>query len=78
MSINDIMKMLKLKEIYNFYADGFRSMTIGRKLWLLIIVKLIVIFGILKLFFFHDVVAGKADSEGVDPSQVVRRELVER
>lgn len=38
--------------IVRFYADGFRSMTIGRKLWAIIIIKLIVIFGVLKLFFF--------------------------
>jgi len=38
--------------IYNFYIDGFRSMTLGRVLWLIIIVKLFVMFFILKLFFF--------------------------
>lgn len=41
--------------IWTFYADGFRSMRTGRKLWILILVKLAVIFGILKLFFFPDV-----------------------
>lgn len=40
------------RRIVRFYVDGFRSMTIGRKLWTVIIIKLIVIFGVLKLFFF--------------------------
>ncbi len=42
-------------KIGRFYIDGFRSMTVGRKLWMLIIIKLIIIFGILKLFFFPDI-----------------------
>lgn len=44
-----------LSKIWTFYADGFRSMTVGRKLWLLIIVKLFIFFAILKLFFFPDI-----------------------
>ena len=70
--------MLKINDIYRFYADGFKSMTVGRKLWLLIIVKLIVIFGILMLFFFDDVVGDKARAEGTDPSEVVRRDVIDR
>jgi hypothetical protein len=29
-------------------------MTIGKKLWLIIIIKLVVMFGVFRLFFFHD------------------------
>ncbi len=38
--------------IFRFYYDGFRSMTVGRTLWLLIIIKLIIMFVILRIFFF--------------------------
>ncbi len=38
--------------IYRFYVDGFRRMTLGRTLWKVILIKLIIMFGILKLFFF--------------------------
>ena len=38
--------------IWNFYYDGFRSMTLGRTLWAVILVKLFIIFVVLKLFFF--------------------------
>ena len=38
--------------VIDLYVDGFRHMTIGRTLWAVIIVKLIIIFGVLKLFFF--------------------------
>ena len=44
-----------LYSIYRFYVDGFKQMSIGRVLWTIIIIKLFVIFFILKLFFFPDV-----------------------
>lgn len=42
------------QRIYRFYIDGFRSMTIGKTLWKIVIIKLIIMFGVLKLFFFPD------------------------
>ncbi len=50
-------------KIWRFYADGFRNMTVGRTLWLIIIVKLIVIFVVLKLLFFPDMLTGSTDAE---------------
>lgn len=49
-----------LYKVYRFYVDGFRSMTIGRVLWLVILIKLFVIFFVLKLFFFPDVLQQRA------------------
>lgn len=40
--------------IYRFYRNGFRTMTLGKTLWKIILIKLIVMFAILKLFFFPD------------------------
>ena len=45
----------KLQKIERFHREGFRGMTWGKELWVLIIIKLIIIFGILRLFFFHPV-----------------------
>lgn len=39
-------------KIYRFYLDGFRRMTLGKTLWKIIIIKLVVMFAVLKLFFF--------------------------
>ena len=36
-----------LLHIWNFYVEGFRSMTLGRTLWLIILVKLFIMFFIL-------------------------------
>jgi len=41
-------------KVFNFYYDGFRAMTVGKKLWAVILIKLFIIFIVLKLFFFPD------------------------
>ncbi|HRF85381.1 MAG TPA: DUF4492 domain-containing protein [Alloprevotella sp.] len=47
-----------LAAVWRFYRDGFRSMTWGRTLWLLVLLKLFVIFFVLRLFFFRPALAG--------------------
>ena len=65
-----------LYKVYHLYADGFRSMTVGKVLWTVIIIKLFVIFFVLKLFFFSDVLKQKA--EGGDKASYVAGELISR
>ena len=65
-----------LYNVYRFYADGFRQMRLGRVLWAIILIKLFVIFVILKLFFFPDVLKQKAGSG--DRSAYVAGELTTR
>lgn len=55
--------MTLLRRIIDLYVDGFRSMTVGRSLWALIIIKLIIMFGVLKLFFFPDILGSNYDSD---------------
>lgn len=43
-----------IKRISSFYVEGFRNMTWGKSLWVLILLKLFLIFFIMKLFFFSD------------------------
>ena len=40
--------------ILRFYIEGFRNMTVGKTLWIIIIIKLFIIFVILRLLFFPD------------------------
>jgi hypothetical protein len=47
-----IMASPMFLKIFRFYRDGFRQMTVGRTLWKIIFIKLIVMFVVLKLFFF--------------------------
>lgn len=43
-----------LFRIYTMYRDGFAAMTVGRDLWLIVAIKLLIMFAVLKLFFFPD------------------------
>jgi hypothetical protein len=42
----------RLKNIWLLYYDGFRNMTVGKTLWIIILIKLFIFFAILKVFFF--------------------------
>ena len=64
-----------LKRVFNLYYEGFRDMTLGRTLWLVILIKLFIIFVVLKLFFFPDFLKQNA---GDDKAGFVATELVER
>ena len=50
-----LIHMERIKKIVRFYINGFKDMTWGKELWILIIIKLVIMFGILRLFFFHPV-----------------------
>lgn len=42
------------KKIFEFYREGFANMTVGKTLWLIVAIKLFIMFAILKAFFFPD------------------------
>lgn len=63
-----------LTRIWRFYADGFRAMTLGRTLWAVIGIKLLIIFAVLKLFFFPTFLSGTEEQK----SSTVSEELSQR
>ena len=66
--------MVNIRGIYAFYREGFRGMTLGRTLWCIILVKLVVIFAVLRVFFFSPHLQGSDQ----DKSRAVSAELIER
>lgn len=65
------------KQYLLLWKDGFKTMTWGKPLWILNIIKLIIFFGILRIFFFPNFLKEKADTlEG--RQEYVRNELVNR
>jgi hypothetical protein len=66
------MKEPIVKRIWLFYYDGFRSMTLGKTLWLIIAIKLFIMFFVLKLFFFKSEL-GKYPTEDDKAKHVVTR-----
>lgn len=44
-----------IARIFRFYYEGFTTMSsLGRKVWVIILIKLFIMFLILKVFFFPD------------------------
>ncbi len=61
---------------FRLYYDGFRSMTLGRTLWAVILVKLFIIFFILKLFFFPNFL--KQNAPKGEEAEYVSGQMIER
>ncbi|WP_028908329.1 DUF4492 domain-containing protein [Xylanibacter ruminicola] len=60
-------------KVFHLYYDGFRSMTLGKTLWVIILIKLFIIFVVLKLFFFPDFL--KTHADGNEPEYVAKQLL---
>ena len=52
--------------IWNFYVEGFRNMTWGRQLWWLILLKVVILFLVLRAIFFKPVLAGKSEEQRIE------------
>lgn len=52
-----------IKKVFYLYYDGFRSMTVGKRLWLIISIKLFIMFFILKVFFFPNLLKKNFSTE---------------
>ncbi|HHH55119.1 MAG TPA: DUF4492 domain-containing protein [Bacteroidetes bacterium] len=49
-----------IKKVFKFYYQGFINMSKqSKKLWLIIFIKLFIMFAILKVFFFPDILKTK-------------------
>lgn len=66
-----------LKNLYVFYKDGFKSMTIGRTLWVIVLIKLFIMFAILKVFFFPNFLNSKFETDE-EKAGYVSSELIDR
>lgn len=52
-----------IKKVIDFYINGFKNMRVGKKLWLIIGIKLFVFFIVLKLFFFPNILQTKFSND---------------
>lgn len=62
---------------FTMFRDGFKSMTLGKTLWTLVIIKLIIMFLILKPFFFPNFLGSKFD-DSKSKGDYVGQQLYER
>ena len=64
-----------INRIAQFYLDGFKNLEgLGIKLWMVILIKLFIMFFILKIFFFHDFLDNKFDNDE-DKSDYIIKQL---
>jgi len=65
-----------LLRLFRFYYDGFRTMSVwGRNVWIVIIIKLFIIFAILRIFFFPDFLKRRFDNDK-QRSEYVMNQLI--
>lgn len=69
--------MKVLSNILRFYVEGFREMKLGKTLWGIILIKLFIMFFILRLFFFPDFLNSRTDSDD-EKHEYVGSELINR
>lgn len=62
--------------VFDLYYDGFCNMRLGKTLWTIILIKLFIMFVILKIFFFPNFLKTHADKGG--ESDYVANEFIER
>ena len=55
--------METIRKIFNFYIEGFSSMHVGKRLWIVITIKLFIIFAVLKVFFFPNFLQERFDTQ---------------
>ncbi len=66
-----LKKEAVLVRIWRFYRDGFRDMTVGRTLWAIILIKLFVLFFVLRLFFFPNILQRDFDTDEERANRVI-------
>ncbi len=64
-----------IRQVINFYRDGFKNMRLGKTLWLVVIVKLVIIFAVIKLLFMPDILSERADGNEADyvSTQIIKK-----
>ena len=68
---------IRARRIVDFYVDGFKNMTVGKKLWAIIFIKVIILFLVFKLFFFPDLLKENYDNDD-DRARAVAEQLTSR
>jgi Na+/H+ antiporter NhaD/arsenite permease-like protein len=55
------------------YAEGIKNMTWGKTLWIIVIIKLFIMFAILKVFFFPNFLNSTAKTDEEKAEYVIEQ-----
>jgi len=62
------------KKVFRFYYDGFRNLSLlGKKLWIIILIKLFIMFVILRLVFFPNYLNKNFDTNQEKSDHVIEQ-----
>lgn len=75
--MDDVVNSMPKFNFFTMFRDGFKSMTLGKTLWTIVIIKLIIMFLILRPFFFPNFLNSKFD-DGQSKADYVGEQLVDR
>jgi uncharacterized membrane protein len=64
------------KKIYLFYYEGFKNMKVGKSLWLIIAIKLFILFAIIKWLFFPNILKTEFKND-TERSQYILEQLTQ-
>jgi len=65
-----------IKNIFKFYYEGFKHMpSWGKKMWIIILIKLFIMFALLKIFFFSNFLNSKFENQE-DKGDYVLEQLI--
>ena len=65
-----------MKRVYRFYYDGFLNLSSwGRRVWIIILIKLFIIFVLLRIFFFPDLLKRNFSNDN-DRSDYIRDQML--
>ncbi|MBN3034222.1 MAG: DUF4492 domain-containing protein [Bacteroidales bacterium] len=60
--------------LIRFYLEGFRNLSpLGRRLWLIILLKILILFGVFRIFFFRDFLGSGFDTDPERSDYVIER-----
>jgi uncharacterized membrane protein len=65
------------QHVYVFYKEGFRNMTVGKTLWIIVLIKLFIMFAVLRVFFFPNYL-NTHFLDDKSKANHVRHELIEK
>lgn len=65
------------RKVWLLYYDGFRQMTIGKTLWVIILLKVFIFFVVIKLLFFPNILSRDYPNDN-DRADHVRHELLKK
>ncbi len=69
--------MKSVSDFFRMYVEGFKNMTWGKPLWIIILVKLFIMFAILKIFFFPNFLKSNFETDK-ERGEHVSKELINR